>query len=521
MCMLFCVGEFFGDEKSSHENWLSYRNGTKKAPIATYILGANHPDHVAQYDIGSEDGFEFCDNITFLGKKGIFTGSSGLRIAYLSGCESPAGSGPGPKHCFTPGDLQALTVSLNATGNDFGGVDILLTSCWPKGVTLYGNAVNSEKCKGCGSPLVSQLAQALKPRYHFAGLEGVHYERVPYRNHTVLAESSKHATRFIALAPVGNSQKQKYLYAFTITPMQHMNSSELNKQPPDTTECPYKTKNNKPSANNDVGEQFRWNMNYTDQSRNRKRKSDNNNYRPEKKQARPQDWSCWFCLGGEKVDKHLVASVGHLCYVALAKGGLTDNHVLILPIAHHPSSIALPDDTAEEVEKYKHAMKEAFASSGRPCVFFERSFRTDHVQIQVVPLPMGTTSEDVKSAFYAVADGNMDRQGKRSPLELTELPKQTDLKQVLAAGCPFFHVELPDGTRLLHRIQRHFPLQFGREALCSKSVLNMPDRIDWRSCATSRDQETKYAQNFRDFFKKFDFTFDSDDNEDNDDDEEN
>ena len=31
------------------------------------------------------------------------------------------------------------------------------------------------------SVLVSRLATKLRPRYHFAGLEGVHYERLPYR----------------------------------------------------------------------------------------------------------------------------------------------------------------------------------------------------------------------------------------------------------------------------------------------------------------------------------------------------
>ena len=33
----------------------------------------------------------------------------------------------------------------------------------------------------CGSKLVSRLVENLKPRYHFAGREGVHYERAPYR----------------------------------------------------------------------------------------------------------------------------------------------------------------------------------------------------------------------------------------------------------------------------------------------------------------------------------------------------
>ena len=38
----------------------------------------------------------------------------------------------------------------------------------------------------CGSKLVSRLAENLKPRYHFAGREGVHYERAPYRYRRIL-----------------------------------------------------------------------------------------------------------------------------------------------------------------------------------------------------------------------------------------------------------------------------------------------------------------------------------------------
>lgn len=60
-----------------------------------------------------------------------------------------------------------------------------------------------------GSPLISDLALVLRPRYHFAGREGLHYERLPYRNHKVLAESAKQVTRFVGLAKVGNAEKKK------------------------------------------------------------------------------------------------------------------------------------------------------------------------------------------------------------------------------------------------------------------------------------------------------------------------
>ena len=49
-------------------------------------------------------------------------------------------------------------------------------------------------------------------RYHFAALEGVFYERFPYRNHVVLQEKSLHVSRFISLAPFGNKIKHKVFF---------------------------------------------------------------------------------------------------------------------------------------------------------------------------------------------------------------------------------------------------------------------------------------------------------------------
>ena len=80
-------------------------------------------------------------------------------------------------------------------------------------------------------------------------------------------------------------------------------------------------------------------------------------------------------------------SIGQ-CYIAMAKGGLTPDHVLILPIAHHSSSLDLPEDTRAEADKFKQALMDAFYSEGRPCVIFERNYRTDHMQIQVRNRPV-------------------------------------------------------------------------------------------------------------------------------------
>ena len=44
---------------------------------------------------------------------------------------------------------------------------------------------------------------------------------------------------------------------------------------------------------------------------------------------------CWFCLSSAEVEKHLIVSVGNHAYMALPKGGLTDDHVLICPIGNN------------------------------------------------------------------------------------------------------------------------------------------------------------------------------------------
>lgn len=73
----------------------------------------------------------------FLGRRGIFTGASGLQIAYVSGRESQ--QEPAPSHCFTRKDLSALVAPL-LSNSKFRGVDILLSSQWPRGVWQYGNS---------------------------------------------------------------------------------------------------------------------------------------------------------------------------------------------------------------------------------------------------------------------------------------------------------------------------------------------------------------------------------------------
>ncbi|XP_005602360.1 CWF19-like protein 1 isoform X2 [Equus przewalskii] len=461
--LLLCVGNFFGSTPDAE--WEEYKTGIKKAPIQTYVLGANNQETVKYFQ--DADGCELAENITYLGRKGIFTGSSGLQIVYLSGTESL--NEPVPGYSFSPKDVSSLRTMLCST-SQFKGVDILLTSPWPKYVGNFGNSSGEVDTKKCGSALVSSLATGLKPRYHFAALEKTYYERLPYRNHIVLQENAQHATRFIALANVGNPEKKKYLYAFSIVPMKLMDTAELVKQPPDVTENPYRKSGKEasigkqiPAPEEETACQFFFDLN---EKQGRKRSSPGRDSKssPHPKQPRkpPQPpGPCWFCLASPEVEKHLVVNIGTHCYLALAKGGLCDDHVLILPIGHYQSVVELSAEVVEEVEKYKATLRRFFKSRGKRCVLFERNYKSHHLQLQIAQ-----------------------------------------------PGAAYFYVELDTGEKLFHRIKKNFPLQFGREVLASEAILNIPDKSDWRQCQISKEEEETLACRFRKDFEPFDFTLD-------------
>lgn len=509
--LLLCVGDFFGTSSEAEAEWEGYKSGAKKAPIHTYVLGAASQETVKYYP--SADGCELAENIICLGRRGIFTGASGVQIAYVSGRE--AQQEPAPSHCFTPKDMSALVTPL-LSNSKFRGVDILLTSQWPRGVWQYGNSPETDtKC--CGVLSIAELADKLKPRYHFAGLEGVHYERLPYRNHLVLQENAQHVSRFIALASVNNPAKKKYLYAFNIVPMKNMDATELVKQPQDVTENPYRKptkdgKKDKPppfmlQAEEEPASQFFFDLGQKKpqqrQGHGRKRQSDGDQPGQHKQPRRPPQPTgpCWFCLASPEVEKHLVISIGTHWYMALAKGGLTPDHVLLLPVGHYQAVVDLASDVVEEMEKYKTAVRKFCKSKGSRCVLFERNYRSQHLQLQVVPVPMDKCStEDIKEAFMT--------QAEELKIELMEIPAHTDLKQIAPPGTPYFYVELDTGEKLFHRIRKNFPLQFGREVLASEALLNIPMRADWRECKCSREEEEDLTKQVRSDFQPFDFALD-------------
>lgn len=88
--MLLCVGSFFGTSVESEKEWEAYKTGSVTVPIPTYILGPTEKLERGYFsEVSLDSGGELCENLTYLGRKGVLKTQSGLQIAYLSGVSMP------------------------------------------------------------------------------------------------------------------------------------------------------------------------------------------------------------------------------------------------------------------------------------------------------------------------------------------------------------------------------------------------------------------------------------------------
>uniref|UniRef100_A0AC35G1K3 CWF19-like protein 1 n=1 Tax=Panagrolaimus sp. PS1159 TaxID=55785 RepID=A0AC35G1K3_9BILA len=506
--ILLCVGEFFGPDAALNKKVAS---GEIQFPIPTYVLGPCCPSTSQFYP---DENAEFSPNLTYLGRKGILNTAQGLTIAYVSGIEAVNIDGEAKLFEFNEKTIDDLLLPVRAKSG-FLGVDILLTAVWPAEVSKYSSNTPSTDIEG--SKLISRLATGLKPRYHFSGI-GCHYERTPYRNHRVLVEAAQHTTRFIGLASVGNPNKEKWMYAVSIVPMRKLTRDELTQQPPNASEFPYMEilqeylQKRREAEMKKPENQFFFDMNADPGQEDsidrggRKRRGGgdfNEGERPPKQNIAANH--CWFCLSNVGTEKHLIVSIGTKTYAAMPKGPLTDDHVMIMSINHVQSLTAADDELRAEVAKYRDAFSLMADAAGKVLVAFERNYKCSHLMINLIPVPKAK-SKGLRLQFLS------DAQDKGIEMEIMEKDKQ--VWDILFEGQPYFYVELPDGSRLLTKQMKNFPLQFGREILAGKELLDCEDKADWKNCKLSEEEEATLANQMKQKFKPYDFAADSSDSDD-------
>ncbi|XP_064385471.1 CWF19-like protein 1 [Halichondria panicea] len=218
--------------------------------------------------------------------------------------------------------------------------------------------------------------------------------------------------------------------------MSSMDKKELTQQPPTATNCPY-TELVKSLCRGSLKRRLgltsslRRDLN----SAHRKQKRQQDGGPPAKRRPPPQPRGpCWFCLGGKEVEKHLVVSIGDHTYLALFKGGMVPEHVLVLPIGHYAASTDAPPEVLEELGKFKSALRKYFNSKDQSCVIFERNYKSQHLQLQVIPVTK-IPSDALRQAFidYGQSMGWGLRlcPGKHHPQSLSTLVSHTSWQSLM------------------------------------------------------------------------------------------
>ncbi|KAK4053130.1 hypothetical protein OIV83_001865 [Microbotryomycetes sp. JL201] len=539
-------------------------SGEIKCPVQAYVSvgGGVLPPRVRAK---VEAGQEICPNVSMLAKTGMLTLASGLRVATLGGYYDPgmfemsqqdigmfANSLSVPH--FTQNDLDTFKSLLapqtakNGTTRIPSTPDILFTHSLPASLPLLSSKQLGPKALAGAAAELDPVVKLARARYHFVGGAGEFWEREPFE--WSRAEGGG-ICRALCLGEMGNKKKERWFYAFSITP-----GAAAGPTPPGTTPSPFNATmaaageagprglKRSLETSEDVNEYGVPNYIFGGQQngageRRKGRNSPPDNYTcnicnqkghwiqdcPEKSERDAQRSAnrsapkqpiqpdeCWFCLSNPKVTKHLIASIGGETYLTLPKGQLCPTssdsptskspvpgggHVLIIPIAHYPTLLAIPDDASKdimsEVDQYKEALRKMYAEYGCQPVAFEKHAYIDDLQ-KVVPVPNGVADR---------AEQVFKDEGSKQGITFEIVDSLEALKQDGITD-NYFRVDLPDGRLMIHKIQPRTPfsLQFGRNTVAV--LLGMPDRADWKSCTLSEAQEKNDCAKFKAAFKPFD-----------------
>ncbi|KAJ9183815.1 hypothetical protein P3X46_007622 [Hevea brasiliensis] len=508
------------------------------------------------------DGLKICENLFWLRGSGKFT-LYGLSVAYLSGRRSSDSQQFGT---YSQDDVDALRaladepgiVDLFLTNEWPTGVTNRATSDIPAGIS---DSAGSDST-------ISELVAEIKPRYHIAGAKGVFYAREPYSNIDAVhvtrffglaSVGNKDKQKFIhAISPTPGSTMTAV--EISMKPSNTTSSpytfSEQTVHPKETTKRPsdgvsdsqywrYDVSQKRQKAGARDGDKLCFKFIYSGScprgenchfqhdidareqylrgvcidflikgkcergpdcnfKHDLQSKVESYSHRRHGSENANRSKECWFCLSSPSVESHLIISIGESYYCALAKGPLVQDHVLLIPIEHSPSTLSLPQECESELVRFKNSLKLYFKNRGKEAIIFEWvSKRGTHANLQAAPVPSSRVAA-VQDIFNMAAD----KLGFK--FVAMKFDNNSDGRKWLRAqfdrNYSFFYVELPDGTILSHLIEENerFPVQFGREVLAG--LLNAPERADWRTCKLSKEEETKMVEEFQKKFEELDPT---------------
>lgn len=507
------VGNLFADpatttDAENHE-LVQLLQGGISVPLPTYFsLGQRALPTAAVEQLESSQG-ELCPNLTILGRKVSIKTSEGFRIVAIGGVHVDEQDELATEFTATYSDKD-----VEAVAKGLPDADILITSDWPADVRTGSKAKYTGEAPQ-GRQSIADLCATAKPRYHFSTSEGF-YEREPFFHS---GPSPRPVTRFLSLAPFGNTTKQKWIYAFSLEP----SAPPPTNLPPDCTASPLTSgKKRKLDSQADSYNSFRYAANGTgathhERDHGRHKRQRNNQAPP----PRPQD--CYFCLSNPNCETHMIASIGEDVYLTIAKGPLTmrstfpslgfPGHILLIPLQHSPTMSSIADaetrqKTTAELQRYRGALqkmlvnksKDAEGRSQLGAVTWEISRNGGvHLHWQFLPVPVDMIARGlVEAAFDVEAENLSYPKFAKSTREMAEAEEGDFMKVMIWSEALRKDVVLP-----LDKSFR-FDLQFGRRVL--GKLLGLESRTHWRDCAQTAAEEEADAGALKDAFKGFDFS---------------
>ena len=197
--------------------------------------------------------------------------------------------------------------------------------------------------------------------------------------------------------------------------------------------------------------------------------------------------SCWFCLSNPAAQKHLIVDIGEEVYLALAKGPLTPEHVIIVPI-EHISSTASDFDLVmkEELEKFMRKVSESH--EGKQSIFFRMSSNpSHHYHLQSVSVDSGK----LQSFLEFLEDFS---------IKLGYNFKESGSGDSLINGSFFEFSYINSGGKIIRLAHTYdpsafFPAQYGRQVLAN--FLNIEGGADWKKQLYTEEDEKIFVSHLK------------------------
>ncbi|KAF3762635.1 hypothetical protein M406DRAFT_341820 [Cryphonectria parasitica EP155] len=513
------VGNLFGPADDDAVSDLI--SGKIEVPVTTYFTVGTHPLPERIVEKVTNDDGEICPNLHYINKRSVTKTSEGVRIVTLAGILDTeiVGGQSQEQHLpfHTADDAKALRGASSA--------DILLTTMWPSSIwNASPMALPFDRASVVTSDDIADLCATLKPRYHFCpSPDAFVYEREPFFHPPKDPSSDPEVTRFISLAPFGNTQKAKAMYAFSLT-------SSPGPLPQGSTVSPFLSRGNlakKRSAPEEEGFSRFSNGHHDDHRHNRRRKGNRGQRLP-----LPGPDQCFFCLASENAENHMVCSIGDDTYLATAKGPLTTSdtfhehgldcpsHMIIVPQEHVPSisRAAMGQEGADrafaEMSRFREALQATVSKKSKHKlggVTWEINRSTNiHAHWQFMPVPADLITKGLVEAAFKVEAENLRLPG----LVFKDFGISDEVPGDYVRVWIWYEDEgegHEDGGKivskcLLMRFDENvrFDLQYPRKVMAK--LLGLEKRVIWQECTQTTEEEAQDTTKFRETFQEWDFT---------------